>query len=148
MQSVQFHLLSWSEARSQASPVRRSVFIVEQSVPAELEWDEWDDVSMHCIASAADGQVIGTGRLLPDDERGTARIGRMAVSSKWRGRGIGAGILNALTEAAALRGTHRIELHAQVHAAAFYKRFGFREHDGIFDEAGIAHVAMTREISE
>lgn len=144
LSSIQFQLLDWSAAREAASATRREVFILEQGVPEDLEWDAWDALSLHCIAFDDSGAVLGTGRLLPDDSHGTARLGRMAVLAAWRGRGIGAGILGALITAARQRNTHRIELHAQVHATAFYRRFGFREESGIFDEAGIPHIAMIR----
>jgi predicted GNAT family N-acyltransferase len=144
MSSLHFELLDWPAARAGASPVRREVFIMEQGVPADLEWDEWDAVSLHCLAVDETHVVRGTGRLLPDDDQGVARIGRMAVMREWRHRGVGAGILEALLHAASQRKTRRIELHAQVQATAFYARYGFREEGDIFDEAGIPHLTMVR----
>lgn len=145
--SIQFRLLDWAAAHEAASATRREVFIVEQGVPADLEWDTWDALSLHCLAVDGTGTALGTGRLLPDDNQGTARLGRMAVLAAWRGRGVGTGILGALVDAARQRNTRRIELHAQVHAAAFYRRCGFCEEGGIFDEAGIPHIAMFRMLN-
>src|SRR6202035_1803183 len=92
-------LMTWEQARALAQPVRSSVFVAEQGVPADMEWDEWDEPSTHAIATV--GQtVIGTARLLPADAQGAVRIGRMAVLKAWRGRGAGAALLAALLEEA------------------------------------------------
>jgi len=135
-------VLAWPEALALARPVREAVFIVEQRVPRELEWDEWDDPSEHAVACDAQGRAIGTARLLPD-----GRIGRMAVLREWRGRGVGAGLLEALLGRARERSMPRVSLHAQTHAAGFYRRFGFSERGGEFSEAGIPHVEMALELS-
>jgi len=134
-------VLDWPAARSYARPVRERVFIEEQRVPRELEWDEWDESSEHAVAFA-DGAAIGTARLLPD-----GRLGRMAVLRAWRGRSVGSGLLQALLRRALECGMSRVTLHAQTHAAGFYRRFGFIERGGEFLEAGIPHVEMTRELS-
>ena len=134
-------VLSWPEALPLARPVREKVFIEEQQVPSELEWDEWDARCEHAVACDAGGCPIGTARLLPD-----GRIGRMAVLKEWRGRGVGAALLEAMLERARLRSMVRVILHAQIHAAGFYRRFGFSERGGEFLEAGIPHVEMTLEL--
>src|SRR6266481_9653749 len=115
-------VLTWDLALPLARPVREEVFVAEQKVPLELEWDEWDERSDHAVARDAKGQAIGTARLLPD-----GRIGRMAVLGEWRRRGVGSALLEALLERARKRAIRRITLHAQTHAAAFYRRFGFNE---------------------
>jgi hypothetical protein len=135
-------MLDWPGAKPYARLVRERVFIEEQRVPRELEWDEWDAPSEHAVACDAGGASIGTARLLPD-----GRIGRMAVLRAWRGRGVGAGLLAALLGRARERGIPRVTLHAQTQAADFYRRFGFSERGGEFLEAGIPHVEMTLELS-
>jgi predicted GNAT family N-acyltransferase len=135
-------ILAWSEALPLARPVREAVFIDEQGVPREEEWDEWDEPSDHAVARDASGQAIGTARLLPD-----GRIGRMAVLREWRGRGVGAALLQAMLERARERSMPLATLHAQTHAAGFYLRFGFSERGAVFFEAGIPHVEMTLELS-
>ena len=135
-------ILAWREARPLARPVRETVFVEEQKVPLELEWDEWDELSDHAIALDAEGDPIGTARLLPD-----GRIGRMAVLKEWRRRGVGGALLVALLERARSRSMTRSVLHAQTHATAFYRRFGFSERGEEFLEAGIRHVEMTLELS-
>ena len=118
-------------------PVREQVFIVEQNVPRELEWDEWDAPSDHALACDAAGSAIGTARLLPD-----GRIGRMAVLRAYRRRGVGAALMAALLVRARERELSSVTLHAQTQATGFYRRFGFSERGGTFWEAGIPHVKM------
>ncbi len=134
-------VLAWAEALPLARPVREQVFVAEQRVPRELEWDEWDERCEHAVACNSRGEAIGTARLLPD-----GRIGRMAVLGEWRRRGVGAALLEALLEQARKRSMRHITLHAQAHAAGFYRRFGFNERGGEFLEAGIPHVEMTLEL--
>jgi len=128
---------NWRALGDAARVVRSAVFIDEQKVPVELEWDEMDAVSLHAIAVDAAGQVCGTGRLLPD-----GHIGRMAVRRDVRGQGIGAAILAALMRAAQARGQSKVMLNAQIQAQAFYARFGFVCEGEEFEDAGIAHIHM------
>jgi len=135
-------VMSWREALPLARPVRERVFIEEQNVPRELEWDAWDEPSDHAVAFDAEGNPIGTARLLPD-----GRIGRMAVLKDRRRQGVGAALLGAMLDRARARFMARATLHAQIQAAGFYRRFGFSERGGEFLEAGIPHVEMTLELS-
>jgi len=135
-------ILPWSEALPLARPVREKVFVEEQGVPRELEWDEWDERCEHAVACDSKGRAIGTARLLPE-----GRVGRMAVLVEWRRRGVGAALLGALIALARERSMPRVTLHAQTHAAGFYRRFGFSERGGEFSEAGIPHVEMALELS-
>ena len=117
--------------------IRTTVFVDEQGVPAELEWDEWDEKCTHALARATTGEAIGTGRLLPD-----GHIGRMAVVMHWRRKGVGSAILDTLIAAAIDAGHACVALHAQTHALAFYARFGFEVESDVFMEAGIPHRSM------
>jgi predicted GNAT family N-acyltransferase len=132
---------SWERLASEATPIRHAVFVHEQRVPAEVELDEWDASSLHAIARDARGRPVGTGRLLPD-----GHIGRMAVLPEARGTGVGTAILRALMGAARERGHADVVLNAQTHAAPFYRRLGFVEEGGVFDDAGIPHIAMRRSL--
>jgi len=127
----------WQADRSVLRAIREQVFVVEQSVPRELEWDEFDGVSRHVLAESQ-GRAIGTGRLLPD-----GHIGRMAVLAAWRGQGVGSRLLEALLHMARADGHAWAMLNAQVQAAGFYRRFGFESRGEPFSEAGIPHVAMS-----
>lgn len=135
-------LMAWNEALPLARAVREDVFIVEQNVPRELEWDEWDERSDHAIALDGSENAIGTARLLPD-----GRIGRMAVLRPWRRQGVGAGLLDALLQLARSRGMAEVALHAQTHAEGFYRRFGFLVAGEEFMEAGIPHLPMSLSLS-
>jgi predicted GNAT family N-acyltransferase len=134
-------IMSWREALPLARPVREKVFVEEQSVSRDLEWDEWDEASDHAVALDPGGNPIGTARLLPD-----GRIGRMAVLKEWRRRGVGGALLAAVLDRARERSMERSVLHAQTHAAGFYRRFGFSERGEEFLEAGIPHVEMTLDL--
>jgi predicted GNAT family N-acyltransferase len=134
-------VLAWSDAAALARPVREEVFVAEQGVPLEEEWDGHDARCRHALALDAGGAAIGTARLLPE-----GRIGRMAVRKPWRGRGVGAALMRALLDEARRAGVRTITLHAQTHAAGFYRKFGFSVRGGEFDEAGIPHVEMRLEL--
>lgn len=117
--------------------VRESVFVVEQSVPIEMEWDALDPLCQHVIARDNDNHPIGTGRLTPQHG-----IGRLAVLREWRGRGVGTALLTALLDIARMQQWDEIELHAQADAVGFYEKHGFEAFGAEFDEAGIRHRAM------
>ncbi len=127
----------WQADGALLSAIRRAVFVVEQRVPEEEEWDDRDAVSRHVIALAADGSAIGTGRLLPN-----GHIGRMAVIRPWRERGVGSALLTTLIAMAREAGFVETQLHAQTHALAFYRKHGYTPFGDEFTEAGIPHVAM------
>jgi predicted GNAT family N-acyltransferase len=132
---------SWAELEALARPVRETVFVEEQKVPAEIECDEYDAVSRHVVAKDGEGRAIGTGRLLPD-----GHIGRMAVLAGWRGTGVGRALLECLLEEAGQHGHGRLILNSQTHACGFYSCFGFVEDGPEFIEAGIAHQTMVRSL--
>lgn len=121
--------------------VREPVFVIEQQVPVEEEWDELDPLCLHVIARDAAQRPIGTGRLTPE-----RKIGRMAVLAEWRGLGVGAALLEALVEAARSRGWPEVTLHAQTHALAFYAAQGFEAFGDTFMEAGIPHRKMRKRL--
>ena len=139
----------WAALGAGAGALRRAVFIDEQRIPAELEWDAHDATALHAVARNRLGHVIATGRLVAQAP-GVARIGRMAVHRALRGGGSdghGAAVLRALEAAAAARGEREVLLHAQSTAEGFYARLGYRPCGEPFEEAGIAHVEMRRMLS-
>lgn len=138
----QFVIGNWVQLADHAKPIRYEVFVVEQQVPLELEWDEMDAVSLHVVAYDASHQPIGTARLLPD-----GHIGRMAVRQPVRGQGAGSGLLQTLLKLAQQRGDTAVLLHAQLQAENFYRRHGFLRDGEEFIEAGIAHVCMRQDFS-
>jgi predicted GNAT family N-acyltransferase len=138
---MRIELRSWEEAQGEASRIRFAVFVEEQRVPLEMEMDEFDPQCLHALAYSAEGEAIGTGRLLPD-----GHIGRMAVVKAWRGRGVGGAMLQGLIGAARLRGDREVILSAQTHAIAFYRKHGFAEEGAEYDDAGIPHQAMRKAL--
>jgi len=134
--------IDYTDGLPQLRAVRETVFVQEQQVPIEEEWDALDPDCVHVIARAPDGTPIGTGRLTPEH-----KIGRMAVLREWRGRGVGDALLLALIEQAHQRGWREVALNAQVSAIAFYLRHGFQPVGERFWEAGIEHQAMRRALT-
>lgn len=132
---------TWTELGTDAGRLRTEVFVKEQRIPVELEWDEADAVAVHAVAYNRLGQPVATGRLLPAEE-GVAKIGRMAVHQVLRGCGFGEQVMRALAAQAQRRGDRAIELHAQRTARGFYAKLGFEPQGEPFEEAGIPHVTM------
>ena len=127
-----------------AHAIRRRVFIEEQHVPEEIEIDNDDALAFHALATV-DGVAIGCGRMV-DHGASEVKIGRMAVLRKFRNAGIGATILRFLVDHARACGVRKAILHAQLTAEAFYLKEGFTPVGDVFEEAGIAHRLMEREM--
>ncbi|HEY1033490.1 MAG TPA: GNAT family N-acetyltransferase [Pseudoxanthomonas sp.] len=136
---VHVEVVDYATALEDLRRVREAVFIEEQGAPRDLEQDALDPLCHHVIARDAGGAPIGTARLTPDH-----RIGRMAVLSAWRGRGVGEALLRALLAEARQRQWPAVSLHAQVDAEPFYARHGFLPEGDRFFEAGIEHQGMRR----
>jgi predicted GNAT family N-acyltransferase len=117
--------------------VREPVFVIEQMVPIEEEWDALDPLCHHVIARDSEHKPIGTGRLTPEH-----KIGRMAVLRAWRGKHVGDAILRTLIEKARELGWPEVSLNSQVSAIGFYQKFGFEAFGEEFTEAGIQHRKM------
>lgn len=132
--------IGWTEGEPLLGRIRFEVFVREQDVPESLEWDGLDPQCRHVLA-CVEGKPVATGRLLPD-----GHIGRMAVLSKWRKRGIGRAVLLELLSIARARGDDVAILHAQTHAIDFYRRAGFAVSSSEFMEAGIPHVEMRMQL--
>jgi predicted GNAT family N-acyltransferase len=138
---VRIELGDWATLRRWAEPIRHAVFVEEQDVPADIEIDEHDPLSVHAVAFDEAGAALGTGRLLPD-----GRIGRMAVLPAARGGGVGSALLTALMAEARRRGHARAVLSAQTHAVPFYAQHGYAVCSGEYIDAGIPHVDMERTL--
>lgn len=135
------------EGMAAVHAIRHAVFVVEQAVPADLEWDGKDGRAVHVLA---DG--VGTGRLLLGEDAArknggdprTAVLGRLAVLRDARGGGHGARLVRALEEEARRLGLDGVYLEAQVHAIPFYEKLGYTAYGPEFQDAGLAHRAMKR----
>ncbi|MEW2291603.1 GNAT family N-acetyltransferase [Streptomyces sp. NPDC006743] len=134
--------------------VRKEVFVAEQGVPEEIEYDDLDAVAVHVLAVHDDGTPLGTGRLLHGEaaagrtggDAAVGSLGRLAVTAAARGLGVGAALVRALEEAARALGLTAMDLHAQTHALGFYERLGYAAYGPEFPDAGIPHRAMRRAL--
>ncbi|MGW7273279.1 GNAT family N-acetyltransferase [Streptomyces sp. NPDC054864] len=134
--------------------VRKEVFVVEQQVPEDLEYDAYDADAVHVIAVRDDGLPLGTGRLLTGEaaaaknggDAEVGALGRLAVAKAARGLGVGAALVRAIEDAARARGLAAVDLHAQTHALGFYERLGYEAYGPEFPDAGIPHRAMRKAL--
>jgi predicted GNAT family N-acyltransferase len=138
MSDIQVRLADWHKDNAALRRIREIVFIAEQSVPAELEWDAEDADAVHFLALEGD-YPIGTARLLPD-----GHIGRVSVLKDWRGMNVGVTLIQTVLAEAEKRGLTQQMLSAQVHATAFYEKLGFAIVSDEYLDAGIPHVDMVR----
>ncbi len=123
--------------------VRGIVFLEEQDVRWPGEFDAFEDDAIHVLGEV-DGEPVAAGRLrLLDD--GWAKLERVAVRPRWRGRGLAHEIVRYLLDEVARRGVTRCRLHAQVYLEDFYAGYGFQRQGDVFDECGIDHILMTHE---
>ncbi len=138
--NVTFKLATNDEELRGALEVRRQVFVEEQGVSEDLEYDGLDGEALHIVVK--DGErVIGTARLrFPTTNQ--AKVERMAVLKPFRGRGIGSKIISFLKGELKTKRIEHVVLHAQYVLTAFYKSCGFEETGAPFWEAGIKHIKM------
>ncbi|WP_455361954.1 GNAT family N-acetyltransferase [Streptomyces sp. SYSU K21746] len=137
--------------------VRKEVFVVEQEVPADIEYDGYDADgadTVHVLAAGPDGP-LGTGRLLYGPaaagktggaDGSVGSLGRLAVTRAARGLGIGVALVRAIEAEAARLGLTAVDLHAQTRALGFYERLGYAAYGPEFTDAGIAHRAMRKAL--
>ena len=142
MDNPDYHIVvaTWKDHADVLGQVRRTVFIEEQNVPEELEWDEFDESSAHFLVTIKD-QAIACARLKDDGQ-----IGRMAVLAEYRNRGIGYQLLQYVIQYAAKNEFKKLYLHAQLDAIAFYEKQGFVPESDIFYEANIPHREMLKNL--
>lgn len=134
--------------------VRKDVFVAEQGVPEDLEYDAYDAGAVHVLAAGEDGEALGTGRLLhggaaaakTGGDTSVGSLGRLAVTRRARGLGVGAALVRGIEEAARVRGLTAVDLHAQTHALGFYERLGYVAYGPEFPDAGMPHRAMRRAL--
>ena len=134
--------------------VRKEVFVAEQRVPEDLEYDEFDPGALHVLAVREDGAALGTGRLLygaaaagrTGGDLSVGSLGRLAVRKEARGLGVGVALVRGIEEAARGVGLVAVDLHAQTAASGFYERLGYAGYGDELYEAGIAHLAMRRAL--
>ena len=131
-------IADWHDKEDQQAllNIRRKVFIEEQGVPEELEWDEEDHTAKHFLYFKSE-KPIACGRILKN-----GHIGRMAVLKAYRKQNIGSSLLQYIIQDAKKNKVSHLSLHAQLSALDFYQKHGFQAYDDIFMEAGIEHQSM------
>lgn len=132
---------TWNADEAALREVREAVFIKEQRVPPELEWDDQDQDSVHFLALDEANTPIGCIRLMPNGQ-----ISRLSVLEQHRNGGIGKALLLAASQEAKAMEMKEIFLHAQTHATSFYEAAGFTVTGGIFLEADIPHRQMFKQL--
>jgi predicted GNAT family N-acyltransferase len=130
-------LVCWHDGEPLLRAIREAVFIREQNVPEELEWDGKDEDCRHALALSLNGDVIGCGRM-----QANGHIGRIAVLPQWRKQKVGTAIIEALLDEARSRGYKQVDVDSQTYAISFYQQFGFVEHGKEFMDAGLPHKKM------
>ncbi len=127
--------------------IRKEVFVVEQGVPLEDEFDEFDALNGRCehILVFYNEQPVGTGRIRVVD--GLGKLERICILKPYRKYGLGKVIIKALEESAAKKGVSKVKLHGQTQAEGFYQKNGYQTSSTMFMEAGIPHILMVKELS-
>ena len=127
---------SWKDLAAHAKAIREAVFIQEQHIAAEDEWDAEDAVAVHFIVFQQD-QAIATARLLSNHS-----IGRVAVLTTARGLGVGQRLMQAVIDYARAEQRELVKLSSQVHAIGFYQALGFEVQGEEYLDCGIPHIDM------
>lgn len=139
-QQLEVKVADWETDKNNLKELRHKVFVEEQNVPIEVEWDEYDDSSLHFLGTL-DGKAVAVARMKPDGQ-----IGRMAVLQEYRNQGFGSQLLQFILQQAAHKNFKNVYLHAQVTAIHFYEKHGFTTSSEKFYDANIAHRAMLKKI--
>lgn len=139
---MQIELAPWETHKSKLREIREEVFVKEQNVSIDEEWDEYDEAAntIHLLAYAHE-QHVGCIRIIKRKDN-SAKISRLAVLKEYRGQDIGSALLTRAVDLALHQKPANIYLNAQVSALAFYEKHGFKSDGEVFDEAGIAHQKM------
>ncbi|GIW43696.1 MAG: acetyltransferase [Candidatus Binatia bacterium] len=140
---VRVRLIQAEHERALAAAIRLEVFVREQGIPLEAEFDPDDFSAVHALAFDR-GCAVGTARLVLAADR--ARLGRLAVLEKHRHQKVGTALVRFLCDYGRSCGVRRIVAHAQVRALPFYLGLGFAVTSSIFDEDGIPHCRVEVEL--
>lgn len=137
---VMIQQVTWQAAENKLRTVRTPVFIEEQFVTPEFEWDEFDASAVHLLA-IYENQPIACLRIIHYE-----KIGRMAVIKHWRGFGLGAALLLEAISICKKHGSPSIYLSAQTHAINFYQKAGFKQISDEYCDVDIPHVDMRLDL--
>ena len=144
MSRLNYRLVTGSAELQQAFEVRRQVFVQEQGVSEDLVFDGQDREALHIVVK--DGErAIGSARVqfLADNR---AKLERMAVLNRYRRKGIGREMLLFLDAVWKDKQVQQVIVHAQLAVVPFYKSCGFHPVGLPFQEAGIKHIKMRKQL--
>ncbi len=146
MVDFDIHIVEDDSEREQAFSLRRRVFVMEQGVDPEIEFDGEDERARHVVAML-DGRVVGCLRVVLEDER-SCHPGRLAVDKQFRGKGIGSELMWFCIKDMKEYGFSSAVIHAQAYLKKFYEGFGFEAVGEPFMEAGIKHYFMVLSLRD
>ncbi|MFC4323784.1 GNAT family N-acetyltransferase [Litchfieldia salsa] len=131
-----------------AFSIRKEVFVEEQGVPLELEFDEFDQLNSHSthILVYFQDLAVGTGRIRYVEGQG--KLERICILPHYRQYGLGKLIIQTLEDISIKDDAYKVKLHGQEQAAGFYERLGYHKASDIFIEDGIPHILMKKELSK
>ena len=138
--NIQISQVSWRQAENHLRAVRTPVFVEEQAVAADFEWDALDLNAAHLLMMQ-NKQAIACLRIIDYH-----KIGRMAVLKEWRGMGLGASLLLEAIKICKAHGSKSIHLSAQTHAIEFYRKAGFKVTSLEYCDVDIVHVDMQLDL--
>ena len=134
--NFQIKVVSWQQAEQDLRAIRTLVFIKEQAVAPDFEWDEIDQVAVHLLATQ-NNEPIACLRVIDFH-----KIGRMAVLKEFRRNGLGTTLLLEAVKICKAHGSKTVHLSAQTHAIGFYEKCGFKVTSAVYQDVHIAHVDM------
>jgi predicted GNAT family N-acyltransferase len=129
--------VSWHDGELMLRSVREAVFIREQGITPEQEWDGLDEGCRHVLVLSHHGAAIGCARMFVD-----GHIGRLAVLPTWRKQKVGTAIIEAMLDYARAHDYPQVDVDAQIHAVPFYQGFDFVKEGEVFLDAGLPHIKM------
>ena len=140
--NLKVEIVKWIDGHAQLKNIREKVFIQEQKVTPELEWDGMDEKAIHFLVFK-DEEAIGCARAIVIKSQ--MQLGRMAVLKEYRGQGIGSTLIEKAIVTAKLKQLSGIHISAQCNAINFYVKFGFEVMGDTYLDAEILHRDMTLE---
>ncbi|ELY71499.1 GNAT family N-acetyltransferase [Natrinema versiforme] len=144
MDDIDVRIADAKREREDAFAVRQAVFVEEQGVDEDVEYDDHDETAVHFVAYDGD-EPVGAARLR-EYEDGVGKVERVAVLESRREAGVGRALMESLEDRADARGFRKLKLHSQTRAASFYRRLGYERRGEEFEEAGIPHVEMRKAL--
>ena len=129
-----------------AFTIRKIVFVEEQGVPLQDEFDDFDLLNgraEHVLVYNQE-EPVGTGRIRWVD--GAGKLERICILAAYRKFGFGKVIISALEEIAKEKGISQVKLHGQTQAEGFYKKLSYQKASNMFIEDGIPHILMTKNL--